>query len=202
MKQKGQMQVLILIGIIILVSVAGGVYYLGRSSKSAPSVAQPVPTQAVKTTPSVSESTSSADMTNWKTYTNSTVGYTIKYPQGFEIELIGDRDIIISRIGVPRGGQGGNQPFGFMVLYWRGDKGLPSGDDLPGALAENTTINGFSAVNKKYSTTSQYAKDVFIADKDNKRVIRASIATEGDKGYEESSFKVFNQILSTFKFLL
>ena len=87
--QKGQIGILIIVGILVVVAMAGGAYFLGRSSKSVPTT-QPIPqTVNSQSTPTISESTSSAvypapsgagDMANWKTYTNTKTGYQFKYP--------------------------------------------------------------------------------------------------------------------------
>ncbi|PIR80340.1 MAG: hypothetical protein COU25_00640 [Candidatus Levybacteria bacterium CG10_big_fil_rev_8_21_14_0_10_35_13] len=137
---------------------------------------------------------------NWKTYVNTVLGYEIKYPKDINIEKLNERDILVTRLDVPYGGQEGKVPTGGMTIYYRGDEGLEKGNDLPGDPATKTTINGFPALQVKYQQASPYINDIFISDLENKRVIRGSINTAGDRGYEESSYKTFSQILSTFRF--
>ena len=84
-KQKGQMQVFILIGIIILVSFAGGAYYLGRQTLSLRGASETSDAAILPTsspTPNVSPAPSDAgEMANWKTYTHSS--FIFKYPDNW-----------------------------------------------------------------------------------------------------------------------
>lgn len=78
--QKGQILIWIIVG-SLLIALAGGAYYLGRSTSPKPQ-ATPVVSQTPQPTPSPS---SSPDETaNWKTYTNSKYGYSVKYPPNLE----------------------------------------------------------------------------------------------------------------------
>ncbi len=88
-KQRGQIGILIIGGILVVLAIAGGAYFLGNSSflgKSAQTtpVTQPA-TQTVKPQPTpISQSTTSAEMTNWKTYKNSI--YQFSYPKEWYIQ--------------------------------------------------------------------------------------------------------------------
>lgn len=70
MSQKGQIQ--ILIGILILVIIAGGAYFLGKSSGPKPST--PITSQTPQPTPSPTPDPTA----NWKIYTGKYV--TFEYP--------------------------------------------------------------------------------------------------------------------------
>lgn len=76
MGQKGQTQILILAGIIILLAITGGIFYLGRITTP-----KPQPQNMVISSPQLSPTPD--ETANWKTYTNSTYGYSFKYPQNF-----------------------------------------------------------------------------------------------------------------------
>ena len=78
--QKGQFPILILIGILVLVGVASGAYYLGRVSKSAQVVSQPQPTPQPTSVPQTSPNDETA---NWKTYTNTKHNFSINHPINF-----------------------------------------------------------------------------------------------------------------------
>jgi len=67
---------MILLGILIIIAVAGGAYYLG-TLKNKPQTQNPVVTsQTVPPSPSpISDLTA-----NWKTYINTAYGYQISYP--------------------------------------------------------------------------------------------------------------------------
>ena len=195
---------------VILLAIIGGAYYLGRNSvfkelnpsNPVPPPAAPV-IQASPTPNLYAEGTRSATA-NWKTYTNTVLGYEIKYPKDINIEKLNERDILVTRLGVPYGGQEGKVAAGGMSILSRGKEGLDKGIDLrisnPPFQETPTTINGFQAIKFKSTLTGPYAIDYFITDSNNERTVRVSIGTSGDKGYEESTFKTFNQILSTFQF--
>lgn len=74
--QKGSIQ-LIVIGIVVLVIVAAGAFYLGKQ------VSTPKPQSQTSTTqPTISQPSPSPtpdETANWKTYTNQGLGFTIKY---------------------------------------------------------------------------------------------------------------------------
>ena len=108
--QKGFSLILILIGILVLVGVAGGVYFLGRFDKSEQVTSQPQPI----TQPSFVPQASSADETvytegtrsaNWKTYTNTKYRYSFKYPPKLtSIELSLDKeDMVVTIAGKSEG---------------------------------------------------------------------------------------------------
>jgi len=149
---------------------------------------------------SVKTTTTTADPTlSWKTYTNTSLGYTIRYPDTIDVKSLGERDLDVTRIGVKYGGQGGKVPYGGMAIYYRGSEGLEKGVDLP-APSTKIAFNGQPALRAKYNETGPYQIDYFIADSQNKRVVRFLINTSGDTGYEKETFDIFNQMVSTFKF--
>src|SRR3989344_2337715 len=86
MKQKGQLTILVLVGILILVGVAGGAYFLEKqtlSLRGSEGSAAILPTSSP--TPSITESTPSADMKDWKTYKNPDLKYELKYPDSLQL---------------------------------------------------------------------------------------------------------------------
>jgi len=93
-KQKGFSLILILVGILILMGVAGGAYYFGRQTLSLRGVSETSDVAILPTlspAPSITESTSSADMANWKTYITSQYGFSIKYPDNWETYNYGSK---------------------------------------------------------------------------------------------------------------
>ena len=77
--QKGQTGIFILVGILIIAVLVGGAYYLGKSVSLKPSPA-PVVTSQITPTPDVSPApTGEGETANWKTYTNTTYNFQIKY---------------------------------------------------------------------------------------------------------------------------
>lgn len=74
--QKGQGLIFVIVGILAAIVIAGGAYYLGRSTSPKPSATPTVVSQTPQPTPS----TTPDKTDNWKTYTNNMFGYQIKYP--------------------------------------------------------------------------------------------------------------------------
>lgn len=81
--QKGQALIFLLLGILLLVGVASGTYYLGRQTTSKPPPASVVTTPIPQTTPTPSlTSASNNETANWKTYTGEL--YSFKYPSDYK----------------------------------------------------------------------------------------------------------------------
>lgn len=81
--QKGQTGILILAGIVLLLAVAGGIFFLGRVT--APQI--PVATFSPQPSPLSTETSVKEDdeTTNWKTYTNDKYKFTLQYPPNLVI---------------------------------------------------------------------------------------------------------------------
>ncbi len=77
--QRGQTLVYILVGVLILISVAGGAYYLARQT-TPKSQASVVISQTPQSAPS-----SVNETVDWKTYTNTVYGYSISYPSDWSV---------------------------------------------------------------------------------------------------------------------
>lgn len=106
MKQKGFAQVLILVGIVLIIGIAGGAYYFGKfSSKPAQ---QPVAQQvATPTSQSAQDETA-----NWKTYSDDQDIY-FKYPQ--EGTVVKDLKLVILQYREPNAPDGVELPAGYMI---------------------------------------------------------------------------------------
>ncbi len=87
--QKGGILIWIIIGTVVVL-VAGGTYYLSRSSSPKPSVTPIAVSQTPQPTPSPSDAspapTSAGETANWKTYTTNSGKYTFKYPQNLIVK--------------------------------------------------------------------------------------------------------------------
>lgn len=78
MRQKGFVELLIIVGIILLLAVGGGAYYLGtKKSNSAPS-------SSLMEIASASPSAMPNEMANWKTYKDPKNRFEFKYPAEFK----------------------------------------------------------------------------------------------------------------------
>lgn len=86
--QKGNSLIFLLVGIVILV-VAGGAFYLGRSTSPKPLptpiiISQnPEPTPTSTSTDASPAPIGSGETANWKTYTNSQYSFSFKYPPSY-----------------------------------------------------------------------------------------------------------------------
>ncbi len=83
--EGGQTQVLILAGIVILIAVAGGIFFLGRLTAPKPQTQTPVATPQPSPSPLSTKTPAKVEdpTANWKTYTNTKIGFQIKYPPRF-----------------------------------------------------------------------------------------------------------------------
>jgi len=107
--QKGQSLILILVGVLIVVGIAGGAYYLGKQrSSSAPSNNQTACTQDAKICPDGSAvgrvgpncefaecpkpSATPDETANWKTYINTKYSFSFKYPPDWILNEEGSED--------------------------------------------------------------------------------------------------------------
>jgi hypothetical protein len=193
----------LLISVFLIALLAGtGGYLLGRSTGRATSPSQSLPNVTITAKPIITIQTlqPTPEIDHWKTFRNLTVGYTIQYPEGVEINRLSERDTLVTRVGVPYGGQEGKVPLGGMSLYYRGTEGLEGSYELLGWRSERITINGYPAVRILHKPSTPYLEDIFIADSNNRRVVRAAINTAGDAGFEESTYKLLHQVLMTLRF--
>lgn len=92
MNQKGFSPLFIILGIILVIGIAGGAYYLGRqnifkSQSQNPMVTtKPISTPSVQPTPTNASLSAIIDTSNWKKFTSKTEGFTLLYPPEWIIE--------------------------------------------------------------------------------------------------------------------
>lgn len=90
--QKGFVPILILLGVLVIAGLVGGAFYLGKSANLQKTAPGPVITPQTQTpSPKVSAlplqtlTPITDETTTWKTYTNSKIGFEIKYPPDIDI---------------------------------------------------------------------------------------------------------------------
>ncbi len=83
MSQKGQVQVLILAGIVLLIAVAGGIFYLGRVTAPKSQTQTPVVTSSPQPSPTVSPTPSPNSTVNWKILNSEKCDFSLKYPDNW-----------------------------------------------------------------------------------------------------------------------
>lgn len=196
--QKGQATVLILVGILVIIVVAGRAYYLGRlaTPKSQPQnpVAQtPQPTITAQPTLTPDETG------NWKIYTNAQLGYSVKIPNYYTVSKPNSSETI----GVTFSDSNKNS---FRIQTYTGEYLNSYYKSAHAWWVEkyqknitNVTIDGVPGKKFIYEPITE------------RRVVFEMVLVEKDgKAYEfwaeindnnEEDMKVFRNALSTFKFI-
>lgn len=222
MNQKGFSPLFIILGIILVVGIAGGAYYFGKSQSvkpvvlpSPPTVTSQTPQPAAISQTTLIPSSSSTDQTaNWKTYTK--LGYEIKYPQSSVVtEYSPDPSMPDLLSSTSTEIEVDNQStILFLVEVWK-NLGVNITDtssrdkwcsllqkELTGQLECNyggnlplMQVNGYQSYQIAGGRDNSKVKVIYIPH--NNYVYEISVPTEGVDGKQ---FPVSNQILSTFKF--
>lgn len=191
--------ILVLAAVILLIIVGAGGIFLGKSLNNSQSSAQP-------TVAPVPDETA-----NWKMYTNTKLGYSFTYP--------------ISWANCPNNFGGGQtdttaylcsasfQPFDYI---WTSFINNPQNlnfqqlvtqnlnEDLKNSFKYTTiTIGQNSAYVTKSLPGSTTSESVFFKTSNNGYIGISYQPVDSGSGFSEtySSYKIFDQILSTFKFL-
>lgn len=227
-KQEGQLLVLVLIGILVLAGVAGGAYFLGKSSKSEPvkvtSQTQPPPQPTsvpqVSPTPDVSSvPTDTAETVNWLTFTSTKHTYSIKYPTSWKKEMpsVTENDptqelvSFVSDTKFSDSLDGG--PYSVFISFYNNPQHknfkdlVIEHDKLSSPLIDNFSytedlLNG-KKVYKTQSMPSQFGVDsTFFQDKDGNFISVIFNPYRTDKPFQNqnSEHHIYDQILSTFRF--
>ncbi len=98
MNKRGFAPILILLAAVVVLAVVGGVWYWGSHRSNA---TNSTPKQTVVDAPAslsdsgaTTNSLAETSIAEWKTYINNQHGYTIQYPPGIDIVLVGTGDAI------------------------------------------------------------------------------------------------------------
>ncbi|OGG14807.1 hypothetical protein A2773_06935 [Candidatus Gottesmanbacteria bacterium RIFCSPHIGHO2_01_FULL_39_10] len=179
----------ILGGIILVILVATGAFFFGKSQNNSPQS---------NSSPSLSPTSSQLPLSptpdptaNWKTYTNKQFSFTVNYPPEWEVD---DNDALIIRFGSL------TSRIDKINIYIIDNKNQVTVDKLRQNLTDidPITIGGFQGIkgiNKDYLKEN---KTIYSANiiKDN------NIFTISTVDFQDTNLKTtFDQILSTFKFL-
>lgn len=204
--QKGQVLIFLLVGILIIAGI-GGAFYLGRQTTPKSSTIPAVTSQTPQPTPSPSDETA-----NWKTYTNSKLGYAIKYPAEKFIDCsIGDMFALHYKVSNDTMCAAGEGIPTFSIVIFDKSKETAESRFPECYLTKQETIKIGSFIGTKYTNTR--------TDKDTCNT--TEIAHARSKSYvlithDSTVFQIIldeysnqalkitqevNQILSTFKFL-
>ena len=195
--------VLAVIAIGLVAVGAIGYFQLKTKFTSQPAPSQSPQITVIKPSPA---STPTDETANWKTYTNTTYGFSIKYPATFAIQdksgqfppfamYFLDKQRVLT-------GEGGNQvnpyfsvvakPFRGSVMDYIND----SNNNRIFVETKKIGDNEFVVVKEKFGMGG-VANEYLLKVKGN--VI--SISPDLIESKDSIDYKVFNQILSTFKFI-
>lgn len=179
-KQKGLAPLLIVV--IIALAVSGYLIYQKKATSNP--IPTPLPQQTPQPSPSPADETA-----NWKTYTNAKLGYSFKYPQDW-IDRSTDIDKqqnIVRLVYIVA-----DKEHTFFV--GAKERGGPPADEI-----EGTTV--------KYGNTSfsrriwmKDNKPFFIVARPDNYSVAGGIEINLPPDSPDTYIKVFDQILSTFKF--
>jgi len=208
--QKGQTQVLILAGIVILLTVASGIFFLGRVTVPKPEA--PVTTSSPQPSPLSTEAPAKVEdpTANWKTYTNTKIGYSLKYSPDWTLrECPKDCDyktseatVIDSSLRKIKLYEG---DFRFYSIVIQEKK-----FELP-PIHSKEVINDVS-VSRHIDCESGIGGEFVLFTKSSSQVVTTfspyhhNICINEDESYlpfsdQNEYYTTFNQILSTFKFI-
>ena len=208
MRQRGFVEIIVIIVVLVLAAI-GGAYYLGTQknnvvpSVSPAAIASPTTSDASQL-PNDNLETANPDSigANWKTYTNTKVGYTFRYPASWQVltsdpedkRMFNGCDLYIQNneakstiiaLDVLEGSDGA-----FCWSYGR------FYDDQ----RRKSTITSSSqeiSVSKWSEIGKEYEGDLFQDHMVGKNTIAGLVYKEGK---DQNAERTFDQILSTFKF--
>lgn len=186
----------ILGAVILLIIVVGGAYYMGTKSSNnnksqinqlSTSSAAPTPKNYNQQPASTPSSPQTKDSSNWQTYSNEKLGYSVKYPTNLEISKMDLQNAPYSAIfSIKRSGPGGP---GLPVFYI---SVIPNGFTNTNSVVYNfmsdDLINSFFSMNigeVKQTQTGTYSEFWTYKKLPNTTIAAQSGATiENDKVWE------------------
>ncbi len=160
-------------------------------------LAQPTPTPTISSSPTATDETA-----NWQTYTNNNLGFAFKFPSDyFKYQKDSNSGVYLA----PSKGTGGNGPkFLEATDLWFEVNTETSIDLLPNTPYTQVTIGGVTG--KKYTTSfAAVAGDVTVYQylgtvMKNNHLFSITLSSWSADTHKKSE-NLFDQILSTFKFL-
>ena len=205
MKQKGLAPILI----VLLIALGVGGYLIYQKQIKPVNITQQT-TQSTPAPTSNPESTTSADISNWKTYTNDKLKLSFKHPESYKQEIINEPtrySIYLTKdtVYTVGGGQaGGNvlQKGTVISVTLYPAKSLVE-KDLKSEYGNDIKINQVT-VDQKQGTEiilpDQVDKRIYFK-RDNEVIgMSLSVGFENNSPENQKYTSDFNQILSTFKF--
>lgn len=220
MSQKGFASILIvLVGIIVIAGVAGGAYYLGTQRPSSSPTLQPISQSTPVPTANNAESTTSAETADWKIYTDTTNRFTIKYPNSWLQFTLSDKTGgYLSKIALVPQAPSDKQQLGELPGVRIAVLKLDPKNCTNSAEYAQEEINAY--LNNKNLYPNLQIKPLILDGIPGYRIDSGSPGVTAQRGPEvymfqcpteiqmsfdpegiENGIQLFDQILSTFKFL-
>lgn len=191
--EGGQILIWIITGVLVI-AIAGGAYYLGRSTSPKPSAPPTVTSQTPQPIPSAAPTSTPDETANWKTYTDNIDHFTIKYPPSWSVRRIKDQ-IIFATTDLPGGrieltinneNDNSLEPF----------KKLQNTNNNPISVKE-VTVNSLT-VNEVHHTSCITNNDcITVVVKNSGKIFAFSPWIQSER---YSDLKIIYQMLSTFRF--
>ena len=226
--QKGFIPVLILIGILVLVGIAGGAYYLGSSGKPQQTVSHPQPTPQPTSVSQPSPTDASpapngaGETTNWKTYKEDNYKFLVRYPETwiitsydykkFPVASSDQQQLIVSFANKISEGitLGDKERIEINIAYVKpkvsfnefldqrkneAEASVPKPVEI---IDSETVVSEISARQIIYKYKDLTTTFVYIPKDGSVYLISNAVINEGKVA---EANKLFNQILSTFRFI-
>lgn len=188
MKQKGLIPIVIILLIAIL--VVGG-YLIYKLPRTGVTPSTPQPTQLTSVLIPKNESTNSAEITNWKTYTNNTYKYSFKYPETWQIEpYFTDKEVWIVNVN-----DKSKRHYSISLRFSEVAPGITP-------IATKTTINNIEAYVHLNSDEETSTNDDYFFKIGENKYIGFSFPVKiqlSDKITQATNIETAKNILKTFK---
>ncbi|MDO8570767.1 MAG: hypothetical protein Q7R97_04250 [Candidatus Daviesbacteria bacterium] len=203
MNTKGFTSIIIILGIVLLLGIAGGAYYFGKSQVARPQSTQPTitPSSITDTSPAP---TGTGETVNWKTYTDLANTYSMKYPSQLFPNTCGDGAFATESLY-----DCGSERIWLITVRELDADQLKSVRDLSiysTISKKEVNINGdqYTQYNglldqKKWKGPGIYYSKIWVEIPHNSRYYELAYTKENEKDKDYS--EIFDQILSTFKFI-
>ncbi|MDO8577043.1 MAG: hypothetical protein Q7R82_01740 [Candidatus Daviesbacteria bacterium] len=218
--ERGFAPLILLVGMLVIIGVAGGAYFFGKSQVAKSQPSNPV---IASQTPQITPTPASTpdETANWKTYSNNANGYSLRYPGDLLIEtdkacnrLSGTDDNIM--LFKNHGGQyqcsGGYEPLYFYVSTTTAYQDQVSKNNpCVTVTREPVIVGGLSASRITLISTNTKTEECGVNVKANEGFVKSvHTIVKTDKITFDFGYTVvvggipedtLNKILSTFKFI-